>query len=541
MSWKGVAAIEKQLSDALGAFNWSGAEEVCIALIERINNEPDPLPEAAAKRLLQRLRRKRRFRLMMLVAESLIRSGQHAAQIRRQYAQALIDQGALYAAESVLRSIIQEPQTAISEQREARGLIGRIYKQLYVNIKNSGERNRSNLQRAVNEYLDVYSSQPQENLWHGINVVALLDRARRDGLNLQGMPDPCVIAGGILRALEEKEAAGDQMYAFDVATALEALVALAQCDDSKNWCEEAEEKALEYAACEDADAFEIASTLRQLDEVWQLSDSTPACSRLLPILRAALLSKEGGALTVEPESVKGEIARTESARDNLEKVFGADKTRTLSWYMKGLERCKSIARVERLDGKGHGTGWLINAEDFFEGRTGKLLLTNAHVVSLTYDRALTPKQAKANFQVLGKVVDVDDIVWSSPVGELDATFLSLKGDPPPADALPVEPTPMKMNEPPPRMYIIGHPGGRDLELSLNDNLLLACNERLLHYRTPTEGGSSGSPVFEPLDWRVVALHHAGKNSMERIDGKPGTYEANEGISICALMHATKHS
>jgi V8-like Glu-specific endopeptidase len=96
-----------------------------------------------------------------------------------------------------------------------------------------------------------------------------------------------------------------------------------------------------------------------------------------------------------------------------------------------------------------------------------------------------------------------------------------------------------MADPPPRLYIIGHPRGRDLELSLQDNHLLALNERVLHYRTPTEPGSSGSPVFEPEDWRVVALHHKGNELMARIDGTPGTYQANEGISILALQEKMK--
>jgi hypothetical protein len=71
--------------------------------------------------------------------------------------------------------------------------------------------------------------------------------------------------------------------------------------------------------------------------------------------------------------------------------------------------------------------------------------------------------------------------------------------------------------------------------------LLACNETLLHYRTPTEPGSSGSPVFEPEDWRVVGLHHRGSATMPRIDGQEGAYQANEGIAILALQKATPHS
>jgi V8-like Glu-specific endopeptidase len=79
-----------------------------------------------------------------------------------------------------------------------------------------------------------------------------------------------------------------------------------------------------------------------------------------------------------------------------------------------------------------------------------------------------------------------------------------------------------------------------LEISLCDNHLLAFNDRVLHYTTPCGPGSSGSPVFEEEDWRVVAIHHKGTSSMKRLDGQ-GTYEVNEGIAILAVLKAMRES
>jgi V8-like Glu-specific endopeptidase len=73
---------------------------------------------------------------------------------------------------------------------------------------------------------------------------------------------------------------------------------------------------------------------------------------------------------------------------------------------------------------------------------------------------------------------------------------------------------------------------------MQDNLLLDWNKRLVHYRTPSEPGSSGSPVFDD-QWRLIGLHHAGRSDMPRLDEKPGTYEANEGINILAIAEAIK--
>ena len=58
----------------------------------------------------------------------------------------------------------------------------------------------------------------------------------------------------------------------------------------------------------------------------------------------------------------------------------------------------------------------------------------------------------------------------------------------------------------------------------------------MHYRAPTEHGSSGSPVFN-RDWDVVAVHHAGRMDMRRLGDEGGTYPANEGIWIEAIRRA----
>ena len=55
----------------------------------------------------------------------------------------------------------------------------------------------------------------------------------------------------------------------------------------------------------------------------------------------------------------------------------------------------------------------------------------------------------------------------------------------------------------------------------------------VYYRTPTERGSSGSPVFDADgEWEVVALHHAGPAA-----GTSVPDAANEGISISSIKEA----
>src|SRR4030095_16481997 len=85
-----------------------------------------------------------------------------------------------------------------------------------------------------------------------------------------------------------------------------------------------------------------------------------------------------------------------------------------------------------------------------------------------------------------------------------------------------------------QVRVIGHPSGRGLSFSVNQ--LLDHASPKLHYRTATEGGGSGSPVFNQ-EWKLIGLHHAGGDGVPRLNGQPGTYQANEGICIGSILEA----
>src|SRR5262245_42391672 len=128
MPWSDGSDILNALESALKMYQWTAAAGVCDRLVRRIHEERNPFPEPAARAAL---RKKRQFPLVVKVAEAFVRSGQNAPRIRRQYAQALIDQGVLLASEPVLQELTFGPLDGESEVAEARGLLGRIYKQLY--------------------------------------------------------------------------------------------------------------------------------------------------------------------------------------------------------------------------------------------------------------------------------------------------------------------------------------------------------------------------------------------------------------------------
>ena len=121
-------------------------------------------------------------------------------------------------------------------------------------------------------------------------------------------------------------------------------------------------------------------------------------------------------------------------------------------------------------------------------------------------------------------------LWTSPPDDdgLDATLLQVDF---PLGAVPALPrregadlAAVK------RINVIGHPGGGAKQFSLQDNAVDHAQNTAtrLFYRSPTEAGSSGSPLFDN-DWNLVGIHHGA----QRWD------EINRGIPLHAIVEALK--
>jgi hypothetical protein len=183
-----------------------------------------------------------------------------------------------------------------------------------------------------------------------------------------------------------------------------------------------------------------------------------------------------------------------------------------------------------------------------------VFVTNAHVISDKVPNAIAPGDARVSFEIevvklnVLKCYKVKQVLYTSPPGDLgyrcpnqdhlDVTVATLEALDGGADALGVG-TELPLVNPKSKAYVIGHPRGSGLQISLHDSVLLDIDddERLLHYRTPTDPGSSGSPVFNSR-WEVIAVHHGGSKAAPRLHGS-GSYEANEGITLAALRRKLK--
>lgn len=343
-----------------------------------------------------------------------------------------------------------------------------------------------------------------------------------------------------------------------MATACEAAVAMEDWDLAELWLRRYVESS--------QDAFELNSTLRQLTTVWGIgTDQGGGGGRgpaLLAALGAAVLSAKNGTIRLAPGYPLP--AQKAAFEPTFEAVFGATGPAKLGWLMEAIDRTKSVARIGS-GGRAWGTGFLIAGDSLpapfrqahpeVIGR--KLLVTNAHVVSDPQYRGprltgLLPQEAEITFEgahILSGYQQrhtVERMVWTSPVEEFDCTLLLLDPEPSPLPSLEIaRRVPVPPSE---RVYVIGHPLGGELSLSLQDNELIDRDDpifklpsgrllRRLRYRTPTEPGSSGSPVFGSEGWQVVALHHAGGSAFAKLNGVEGFEAANEGIAFESILQA----
>lgn len=214
----------------------------------------------------------------------------------------------------------------------------------------------------------------------------------------------------------------------------------------------------------------------------------------------------------------------------LEKIIGGQSNLLrINWLEKALQASKAVCRVVCADGN-LGTGFLTK-----EG----YIFTNNHVIG----SADIAKSARIEFNYEvgpdGKTksrtayqVDASDFK-TSPPAELDFARVKVidRPDAPlnqwgfvefDSDAIPA------VGE---SVTIIQHPKGEDKQIALNANEVLGQLKQHLFYTTDTEPGSSGSPVFNK-DWKVVAIHHAGKTDAEGglvINAQGEKRGANRGI------------
>ncbi len=214
----------------------------------------------------------------------------------------------------------------------------------------------------------------------------------------------------------------------------------------------------------------------------------------------------------------------------LEKIIGpGNNLLRVNWLTKALKASKAVCRVVCADGN-LGTGFLDHEGYLY---TNNHVLASADVASRAHIEFNYEMDSSGN--ILSRSIyqlDASDF-RTSPPSEFD--FARVRVIDNPADPLSqwgfldIDPTAVPtLGEP---VTIIQHPKGEDKQIALHANDVVGRLNQHLFYTTDTEPGSSGSPVFNK-DWKVVAIHHAGKTDAEGglvINERGERRGANRGI------------
>lgn len=481
--------------------------------------------------------------------------------IRRQLAQAKVDRGRLDTAIDVLTKLLTEVEESGSKKdcSEVTGLLGRVYKQQFVNATKAGGNGAVELRKAIASHHSVFELDPS---WHGANLVALSARAERAGIHI----DTGTAKTWAERLLKDLSDRGRASWGpWDFAAAGEAYLALPD-----------EERSAEcfrvFWSMPNVDAFALGGAARQLREIWQAGahpDSLP--SSILAQLEARTLGRAGGFVEWLPGDVRERAAGIyEDLRvERAEALFGADSTLQLKRLLQLIRHARSICRIaDTKTGKAVGTGFLVDGALFGPPSQGALLLTNHHVLhgpeakdellaSPDYQGSIALDRAEAKFTYWDdsseRRFEIKNILRTSDRPDADFTLASLAADEVPQGlALPISIAnkPLRSRnilDPKQRskVLLIGHPRGEELTFSLDNTEVvdhelddeLRTRPRRIHYRATTDHGSSGSPVFEFESLEVVGLHRSGRVGPLREDWphKPGdVYQANEAVWIGSI-------
>jgi hypothetical protein len=541
MDWKDDES-PKKLEQALKNGKVEESEGLVSSLLTGLEKMPRRVDEKIAKNVLATLRKYARFDQLFRVGKKFRAGGQNDPKVLCQLAQAQIETGEITRAIEDLTVLKTELETEMgvnghmpSERKkieenlgETLGLIGRAYKQLYVNAKpRATEPRREDLDRSMEHYSRAYNAGLGDYLWHGINYVALLTHAERvkKGIPSVYSKEAEGHANAILSTIEDKEKQG-ALWPWDAANRTEAFLALGKNPEAVDACKA-------YLSTNGLDAFQVQSTRRQFVELWLLNENEYPGSHILPMMTARFAELGGGRAQVDLTAVK---------KQNLEKVWGETKYQSLDWLLQAVARTRCVARLGPNKFEGWGSGFLVDGSWIDQSWSDrKLLLTNAHVCtndSTVQAQYPYPKGAEENTATfLGSMgeeaepieIQVKEVLWTSEPSELDASLLELADVP-----KETEKAPLLLQIPSfdrwqgKRVNILGHPRGLSLRVSLQDNDLVSVDERYLHYRTPTDPGSSGSPIFNQK-WELVGIHHSASKEKQ----------ANEGIRLDRIIEAIR--
>ena len=562
----------RQLQKAVRDGDLAGLGECTRACLEAVRSDQPPLDPGLVRDVLLSLRRVRRFGDMRQMAEALAAAGVKRPLYMRLHAQALIELGEAAAAEAVLTQAeaLARKSGDDTERAEIFGLLGRIQKDRFVALKDGKDRRAR--QDALDRAIDCYrrgeriSNNPSD-FYHAVNWMALAHAGRKAGLRVAQAGKIKSIARRIMIYVDQRY---PNTQPWDAANAAEASLAVGDHAGAEKWLDR-------YVGVAHGDGFALNSTLRQITSLWGIGLDHRLGGIVKPLQLAAMGADNGAARLGHAQA--RELLNKPPGKDRLEALFAGEAGMAVQRAYRALGLARFVGKVLHGEHTPLGTGFLVKAADLLPGGAAAvdakkallhlndidgdwLFLTNAHVVSpFGEGRSIPPEEVVVDFQMVDgpRRFRVRRLVWSSPIAAHDCTVLQLESYPAFADgAAPVmaahlpqcvpEDADPEVKKARPRVLVLGHPAGRELEITFDNNLLIDHNGPRpgqaytaapvkVHYRAPTEGGSSGSPVFNARTLELIAIHHMGSVAPLNPATPASGYQANEGLSLRAISHA----
>ena len=405
------------------------------------------------------------------------------------------------------------------------------------------------IKNAMAGYRAQYQSSPETRIRSGINLIGLATLAQQLGIAVPDDIDRVKLAMSVLQDLNKTpQAARDPRFHVSRAEAFVALdnIAGAQTEIAK------------IAQNPNMSAEMLGAVTRQLRHLWRLGEKSEKGAGIIKSLGAAILIRDFDVANLPVDDVRALAEQPAPPDDQLEAILGRDGPLSYQWVKLGMETAQSVG-VIRTAAQRFGTGFVVRGGDIVPSLGDELcVLTNSHVISNDpEDKAESSENSEIVFEAVAKdkTHRFSSIFKSWPKHNLDATLLRFEGEPPKLRPLSFSKN-LPLADGKQRVYVIGYPNGGELSFSLQHNTLIdhegppsgnpidasVCR---VQYTAPTERGSSGSPVFNSQNWRVIALHHAGDDrAMKRLNGREDSWPANEGIwiqSICAAGRALTDS
>ena len=527
--------------------------------------------------VLKSLKSARAFSLLAKTADRALTRLPNDFGCLQHYAQALIDDGQMRAAIEVTRSALASATPKTQECDDLLGMLGRAYKQIYVdNVTSSAApasvraRFKPVLEDAIKSYASAYDpSVPERNYWHGINVASLLFLARQDGQSGIANPtglEPEELCKRMLASLGPKALSTDDAWIFST---------VAECHLMLGDSEAAAKYFGQYLRHPSVTPFMLFGTVRQLEQVLRLTPGDTPGGKVLAALKEAQIRSPEGKFSFDGDTLQqlSQFAATPEHKRFSETIVPGGGYVKLGLLQTVVSRAAAIAALCTAAGMTQGTGFLVVGKDLKPDWGDDLyLVTNAHVLSdptrpeFEDCAPLRPDSVKivlqgANNQIL---TCARQVRWQSAIARHDVAIIKVTGQLVGVQPIPVCDTRLDLHPGDPddaqkgagasKVSVIGYPLGGPLSLSVigsisgANGMLVDLGARkggegdptYLHYRAPTEPGNSGSPVFEAENWTLVGLHHEGFDRFEgrpKLEGKPGRNFANEGISINSIRRA----